>query len=66
MKSSSSDEISIFSGRVTIKCPMPPNIFERIADEFCLSDIYGAAYFYWLAGTTFDHSRLQFWRVINV
>jgi hypothetical protein len=37
MKSSSLDEISIFSGSVTIKFPMPPDIFERIADEFCLS-----------------------------
>jgi hypothetical protein len=42
LQSSSSDEISIFSGRVTIKFPMPPDIFERIADEFCLSDFYGA------------------------
>ena len=42
MKSSSSDELSIFSGRVTIKCSMPPDIFERIADEFFLSGIYCA------------------------
>jgi hypothetical protein len=42
MKSSASDEISIFSGRVTIKFPMLPDIFERIADEFFLSDIYAA------------------------
>jgi hypothetical protein len=29
-------------GSVTIIFSVPPDIFERIADDFCLTDIYGA------------------------